>query len=70
MSLQAAAERWDLALSFEQIEWASAAIITSAYGTMMPEDWHAQLKTFDAIYFGAVGWPDIVADHVSCGAHC
>ena len=33
-------------------------------GTMMAEDGLAQLERFDAIYFGAVGWPD-VADHVS-----
>jgi tartrate dehydrogenase/decarboxylase/D-malate dehydrogenase len=32
---------------------------------MMPDDWRAQLQTFDAIYFGAVGWPDIVPDHIS-----
>ena len=62
--LQAAAERWGLALSFEHFEWASCDYYAQ-HGTMMPEDWHAQLKTFDAIYFGAVGWPDIVPDHIS-----
>lgn len=62
--LQAAAERWDLSLSFEQIEWASCDYYVR-HGKMMPDDWHEQLKTFDALYFGAVGWPDTVADHVS-----
>ncbi|MGP4110215.1 tartrate dehydrogenase [Streptomyces sp. 4N509B] len=33
-------------------------------GTMMDEDGLERLKDFDAIYFGAVGWPD-VPDHVS-----
>ena len=62
--LQTAAERWDLSLSFEPIEWASCEYYAH-HGTMMPDDWHAQLKSFDAIYFGAVGWPDTVPDHVS-----
>jgi len=30
----------------------------------MQEDWIEQLKKHDAIYFGAVGWPD-VPDHIS-----
>ena len=32
---------------------------------MMPDDWKAQLQDMDAIYFGAVGWPATVPDHVS-----
>ena len=35
---------------------------------MMPDDWFAQLAPMDAIYFGAVGWPATVPDHVSLGA--
>ncbi|WP_322055529.1 isocitrate/isopropylmalate family dehydrogenase, partial [Paraburkholderia bannensis] len=35
------------------------------HGKMMPDDWFATLKGFDAIYFGAVGWPDKVPDHIS-----
>ena len=62
--LQAAAERWGLALSFEHFEWASCDYYAQ-HGAMMPDDWRAQLQTFDAIYFGAVGWPDIVPDHIS-----
>lgn len=30
----------------------------------MPPDWKDQLRKHDAIYFGAVGWPD-VPDHIS-----
>ena len=33
-------------------------------GRMMAEDGLAQLREFDAIYFGAVGWPN-VPDHIS-----
>jgi tartrate dehydrogenase/decarboxylase/D-malate dehydrogenase len=35
------------------------------HGAMMPADWKDQLAGFDAIYFGAVGWRDVVPDHVS-----
>ena len=31
----------------------------------MPEDWFEQLSPFDAIFYGAVGWPATVPDHVS-----
>ena len=37
----------------------------AAHGQMMPDDWKAQLAGVDAIFFGAVGWPAIVADNVS-----
>ena len=62
--LQAAAERWGLSLSFEQIEWASCEYYAH-HGKMMPDNWREQLQSFDAIYFGAVGWPDTVPDHIS-----
>jgi tartrate dehydrogenase/decarboxylase/D-malate dehydrogenase len=32
---------------------------------MMPEDWFETIRHHDAIYFGAVGWPATVPDHVS-----
>src|ERR1700744_899350 len=35
------------------------------HGDMMPEDWKAQIGKHDAIYFGAVGWPAKIPDHVS-----
>ena len=35
-----------------------------AHGRMMPEDGLIQLRSYDAIYFGAVGAPD-VADHIT-----
>jgi tartrate dehydrogenase/decarboxylase/D-malate dehydrogenase len=63
-ALQAAAERFHLPLAFTTFEWANCDYYAE-HGKMMPDDWHAQLKDFDAIYFGAVGWPDTVPDHVS-----
>ena len=32
---------------------------------MMPEDWFDQLRGFEAMFYGAVGWPATVPDHVS-----
>jgi tartrate dehydrogenase/decarboxylase/D-malate dehydrogenase len=32
---------------------------------MMPENWKEQIASHDAIFFGAVGWPEKVPDHVS-----
>ncbi|KAF2870595.1 hypothetical protein BDV95DRAFT_595321 [Massariosphaeria phaeospora] len=43
-------------------DWSSANYLTR--GHYMPEDGLTQLKAFDAIYFGAVGWPS-VPDHIS-----
>ncbi|MES2098297.1 MAG: tartrate dehydrogenase [Pseudomonadota bacterium] len=63
-ALAAAAKRFDLDLAFTHIEWASCDY-HATHGQMMPDDWKAQLAGMDAIYFGAVGWPATVPDHVS-----
>ncbi|GJE71755.1 tartrate dehydrogenase [Methylorubrum podarium] len=36
-----------------------------AHGRMMPEDWKDRVGGHDAIFFGAVGLPDRVPDHIS-----
>ncbi len=35
------------------------------HGKMLPDDWKAQIGGHDALYFGAVGWPEKIPDHVS-----
>ena len=62
--LEAAAKRFGIALEFTPIEWASCDYY-AAHGQMMPDAWKADLETMDAVYFGAVGWPAAVPDHVS-----
>jgi tartrate dehydrogenase/decarboxylase/D-malate dehydrogenase len=62
--LDAAAARFGITLNFKHIEWASYDYYAQT-GKMMPDDWKAQLAGMDAIYFGAVGWPDKVPDHIS-----
>jgi tartrate dehydrogenase/decarboxylase / D-malate dehydrogenase len=62
--LEAAARRFDIGFDFTPIEWASCDYHQRT-GAMMPDDWKARLGGMDAIYFGAVGWPATVPDHVS-----
>jgi tartrate dehydrogenase/decarboxylase/D-malate dehydrogenase len=63
-AVQAAARKHGIALEFTHFDWASCSYYQKT-GQMMPEDWFAQLRDFEAIYFGAVGWPEIVPDHIS-----
>ncbi len=51
-----------IAFEYESFPWGSRYYLQT--GRMMDEDGLARLESFDAIYFGAVGWPD-VPDHVS-----
>ena len=62
--LEAAARRFGVELQVTHVEWASCDYYAKT-GAMMPADWKAQLQGMDAIYFGAVGWPATVPDHVS-----
>ena len=62
--LDAAAERFGIILEYTVIEWASCEYYAK-HGKMMPDDWKKQLADIDAIYFGAVGWPNTVPDHIS-----
>jgi tartrate dehydrogenase/decarboxylase/D-malate dehydrogenase len=62
--LEAASKRFGFTLALKHIDWASCDHYTQT-GVMMPTDWKAQLQDQDAIFFGAVGWPATVPDHVS-----
>lgn len=62
--LEAVASRFGITLEFTHIDWASCDYYQQT-GQMMPDDWKAQLQPMDAIYFGAVGWPATVPDHIS-----
>jgi tartrate dehydrogenase/decarboxylase/D-malate dehydrogenase len=63
-ALEATAKRFDIGLEFTTFEWADCDYY-ARHGKMMPDDWKEQLSGFEAIYFGAVGWPDTVPDHIS-----
>ncbi len=62
--VEAAARKFDIGISFTTMDWANCDYYLK-HGQMMPSDWFEQLKGFDAIYFGAAGWPAKVPDHIS-----
>jgi len=63
-ALDATAKRFGIHLEFTTFEWADCDYYVK-HGKMMPDDWRAQLSGFEAIFFGAVGMPNIVPDHIS-----
>jgi tartrate dehydrogenase/decarboxylase / D-malate dehydrogenase len=60
--LEAAGRRFDISFSWHHFDWSCQTYLKT--GRMMPEDGLEQLRTFDAIYLGAVGYPG-VPDHIS-----
>ena len=62
--LDAAARKFGLALTFDHFDFASCDYFLR-HGQMMPDDWKEQIGGHDAIFFGAVGWPQKVPDHIS-----
>jgi tartrate dehydrogenase/decarboxylase/D-malate dehydrogenase len=60
--LDAAASAYELELEYETFDWSCERYAET--GAMMPDDGIEQLRPFDAILLGAVGWPG-VPDHVS-----
>ena len=62
--LEAAAHQFDLGLKFTHHDF-SCVEYYEQHGQMMPDDWKTRLESSDAIFFGAVGWPEKVPDHIS-----
>jgi tartrate dehydrogenase/decarboxylase / D-malate dehydrogenase len=60
--LEAAGRRFDISFSWQHFDWCCQRYLKT--GRMMPEDGLEQLRPFDAIYLGAIGYPG-VPDHVS-----
>ena len=60
--LDAVARKHGFAFAWEHFDWSCERYAQT--GAMMPEDGLAQIKGHDAIFFGAVGFPN-VPDHVS-----
>lgn len=59
---QLADQTGEIAFEFKDFDWSSKRFLE--HGRYIPEGGLEELKRFDAIYFGAVGSPD-VPDHVS-----
>jgi tartrate dehydrogenase/decarboxylase / D-malate dehydrogenase len=62
--LDAAAAKFGIKLDFTHFDWACVDYYRK-HNEMLPSDWFEALKAYDAIYFGAVGWPAVIPDHIS-----
>ncbi|HTV87606.1 MAG TPA: tartrate dehydrogenase [Stellaceae bacterium] len=60
--LEAAARRYGFTLEWREFDWSCETYLKT--GRMMPQDGIAQLRPYDAVFLGAVGYPG-VPDHIS-----
>jgi tartrate dehydrogenase/decarboxylase / D-malate dehydrogenase len=61
--LEAVGRRFSFRFEFEHLDWGCGHFLR--HGTMMPGDWKSRLGAHEAIFFGAVGAPDKVPDHIA-----
>jgi tartrate dehydrogenase/decarboxylase / D-malate dehydrogenase len=62
--LDAAARKFGIDLKFDHFDFSSWNYFEK-HGKMLPDNWKDQIGGHDSIFFGAVGWPDKIADHIS-----
>jgi tartrate dehydrogenase/decarboxylase/D-malate dehydrogenase len=62
--VDAAARKFGIDLAFDEFDFASWDYYEK-HGKMMPDDWKDKVGGHDALFFGAVGWPEKIPDHVS-----
>ena len=61
-AVEAAARKFGFSVSWQNFDWSCETYLKT--GRMMPENGLEQLRPYDAVFLGAVGYPG-VADHVS-----
>ena len=62
--LEAAAGKFGIDLQFDHFDFSSWDYCEK-HGKYLPDDWKDRIGGHDAIFFGAVGWPEKIADHTS-----
>ena len=62
--LKKIAEKHQFKIAIDEFDFASCDYYEK-HGKMLPDDWKEKLGKHDAIFFGAVGMPDQVPDHIS-----
>ncbi|HEX5697397.1 MAG TPA: isocitrate/isopropylmalate family dehydrogenase, partial [Rhodoferax sp.] len=62
--LEAVADKFAIDLQFDHFDFSSWDYFDK-HGKMLPDNWKDLIGGHDAIYFGAVGWPEKIPDHVS-----
>ncbi len=59
--LDVAAAKFGIEFQWDHFDW--SCDYYAKHGKMMPDDWAGQIGSHEAIFFGAIGWPDAVPDH-------
>lgn len=62
--LEAASKKYGFKLDLDHFDFASVEYYQK-HGKMLPDDWKDKIGKHDAIFFGAVGWPAVIPDHIS-----
>ena len=62
--LKEAAKQHQFKIQFDEFDFSSCEYYKKN-GKMLPDDWKQKIGKHDAIFFGAVGMPDEVPDHIS-----
>ena len=62
--LEVISNKYGINLHFDHFDFSSYEYF-SKHGQMMPDDWKKQIGEHDALFFGSVGWPDKIPDHIS-----
>ena len=62
--LEVVSNKYGINLQLDHFDFSSYEYY-SKHGQMMPDDWKNQIGSHDALFFGAVGWPEKIPDHVS-----
>lgn len=63
-AVEAAATRFGISLHFDYFDF-GCWDYCEKHGSYLPDNWKDLIGGHDAIYYGAVGWPDKIADHIS-----
>ena len=63
-AVDAVARKFGIKLHFDHFDFSSWDYYEK-HGQMMPDNWKELVGGHEAIYFGAVGWPEKIPDHVS-----
>ncbi len=62
--LDVAARKFGIDLHFDYFDFSSWDYYEK-HGKMLPDNWKDQIGSHDAIFYGAVGWPEKIPDHIS-----
>ena len=62
--LNIVSNKYGINLNFDHFDFSSYEYY-SKHGQMMPDDWKKQIGEHDALFFGSVGWPEKIPDHIS-----